>query len=458
MRSAKSIMFRKKFVLPVICSALLLASAAAFAQDNSPYSRYGLGDQVPQVNSVNRGMGNISAGFADPLSVNFNNPASYSAFRVFVEEKSKRPVSGRVVLDAGINIDSRTLRSPNQTDKFTSNYASFSYIHLGVPLKNNWGLSFGLRPLTRVGYKISRRELLNDPQTGKPIDSAFTEFSGDGGAFLPSIGTGFGIKNLSLGVSMGYLFGKKEFSTRRHLFGDSALYHSSNHTTRTSYGDIFFNAGAQYKIKLNKQTFVRLGVAGNWKQDINASQDVLRETFVTNPVSGNVRQDSIFEKNSESGEIIYPASYTMGFVIENTKEKGNGWMLGADLVQSKWSDYRFFKAIDSVKNNWQLRVGGQFRPEPSRAYFTNVAYRAGFFIGPDYINVGNELPQFGVTFGMGLPIANYNRLSPGQFTVINLGLEYARRGNNDNQLKENLFRVTLGLNFSDLWFSKRRYD
>ena len=102
-------------------------------------------------------------------------------------------------------------------------------------------------------------------------------------------------------------------------------------------------------------------------------------------------------------------------------------------------------------------MGGQVRPRPRDNYFSNVAYRAGFFIGPDYINVGKELPQFGASFGLGLPIANYTR-GLGQFTVLNLGFEYSKRGNNNNSLKENLFRLSVGLNFSDLWFTKRKYD
>jgi len=53
-------------------------------------------------------------------------------------------------------------------------------------------------------------------------------------------------------------------------------------------------------------------------------------------------------------------------------------------------------------------------------------------------------------------LANYSRLS-GQFTTINIALEYIKRGNNSNIVKENLFRVSVGLNLSDLWFGKRKY-
>jgi hypothetical protein len=111
-----------------------------------------------------------------------------------------------------------------------------------------------------------------------------------------------------------------------------------------------------------------------------------------------------------------------------------------------------------VQNNWQLRFGGQYRPQSKLNYFSNVSYRAGFYTGKDYITAGGELPQWGASFGLGLPIANYNRLSLNQYTIINLALEYDKRGNDENLLKENMFRVSIGLNLSDLWFTKRKYD
>ena len=36
--------------------------------------------------------------------------------------------------------------------------------------------------------------------------------------------------------------------------------------------------------------------------------------------------------------------------------------------------------------------------------------------------------------------------------------EYIRRGNDNNLIKESLIRVSLGLDFTDFWFGKRKYD
>lgn len=456
MLSAMLTMFqqnKKVLIKATVSFSLLFFSMSLFAQDNSPYSRYGLGDVVPNTNIVNRGMGGISAGYADGLSVNFGNPASYTAFQRFFEQRAKQSISGRVLLDVGLNIENRTLRKPNTTQKFTTSNALFSYLNVGIPLRKNWGLSFGLKPVSRISYKIRERGSLSG------VDSMLTEYSGNGGSYLPSIGTGFGIKNLSVGVNVGYLFGKRESITKKAIVSDTVAYNNGSYTTRTSFGNLFLNAGVQYRINITKQTYLRLGASGNLQQTLNASQDLVRETFVQDGGgTGDATLDTVSSKQNIKGKIIYPASYTAGFVLEHINSNLGGWLIGADFIQNNWDDFRFFNAKDAVQDNWQLRIGGQFRPQPKRTYFSNVTYRAGFFTGPDYINAGGELPQFGGSLGLGLPLANYNRSSIGQYTIINLAMEYNKRGNNDNLLKENTFRFSVGLNFSDVWFTKRKYD
>ncbi|HMR82194.1 MAG TPA: hypothetical protein PKE30_03645, partial [Niabella sp.] len=53
----------------VKCLALTISFIFLFfvasAQDNSPYSRYGLGNQTPTTNVTNRGMGGVAAAYND---------------------------------------------------------------------------------------------------------------------------------------------------------------------------------------------------------------------------------------------------------------------------------------------------------------------------------------------------------------------------------------------------------
>lgn len=452
--------------------------STAFAQDNSPYSRYGIGDLVPPTNIISRSMGGLSAAHTDIYSINFNNPASFSSFQGISELKSKKLSAGRAVLDVGINFESRTLKEPATSRKFSASNALFSYVNLGMPIKNNWGISFGLRPISRISYKQFRSERLIDPLTSLPIDSAITRFEGNGGAYLVSLGTGFSVfqrmkygrkgedsaqsigqEKLSFGITGGYLFGKKDYSTKRTLINDTVQYNQGNYQTKTNFGGLSVNLGIQYKVPLTKLMMLHLGAFGNLGNEINATQDVLRETFVFNPSAGEVRQDSVSDLKNVKGKIKLPSSYTFGFMLQKLAviNKEGGWMFGIDFMTQNWTDYRFYGQPDMLRNKWELRAGGSLNPTPKRNYFSNVTYRFGFFTGPDYIDVGNKLSQYGGTFGIGLPFAS-SRTAVNQVTLVNLAFEYIKRGNNDNILRENMFRISLGLSLSDYWFIKRKYD
>ena len=472
MPSAKSIipnrinLLYKSFGLAVLFISVLITSA--FAQDNSPYSRYGIGDLTSTTNINNRGMGGITAGYTDQLSVNFNNPASFSSFQAWKEKKSKKLSSGRAILDMGVNVDNRTLRDPSFAKSFKASNAVFSYMQVGLPLRKGWGMSFGLRPVSRISYRIDKNERLSDPITGAAIDSAITRYRGDGGSYMASMGTGlsffsrekFGLEEkFSIGFNMGYLFGKKDYSTRRSLINDSVAYYQANFQTKTTFGKLQASAGLQYQIPLNKSMTLTLGAYGNLGQEINAEQDILRETFYYDQGQGEVRLDSVSDIRGRKGKLELPASYTVGFVWQKyaIPNKEGGWMIGADYNRQAWSDYRFFGKADSIQDTWEIRVGAQITPVPRRNYFTNVNYRFGFFVGPDYVRLNQNTPRFGASFGAGLPIS-ISRQAPNQITFVNVALEYIKRGNKQNLLQDNLFRFTLGFSLSDIWFIKRQYD
>jgi hypothetical protein len=204
-----------------------------------------------------------------------------------------------------------------------------------------------------------------------------------------------------------------------------------------------------------------LGAYGNWEQKLKGNRDIIRETYFYDETSGNVRIDSVLDQKSLKGTIVYPTSYTAGFVIEKYIDmvaKNPGWLIGVDYTNTKWSDYSVYGQADpTIRDKWEVRAGLQLRPVPKTNYFSLVTYRAGAFFGPDYIYLNKKLPVFGATFGMGLPLRNFSRQTE-QYTLINLAFEFIKRGNNDNLLKENLFRLSAGFSLSDVWFIKRKYE
>jgi hypothetical protein len=119
MQSVSSIGKRVSLVFVLSLSVI----SAAISQDNSPWSRYGLGDIVPSGNIVNRGMGHIGAAYNDFQTINFVNPASYRRFGL-----------QRSILDIGIDINSRKL-SNNRGDTYTSNNAVVPYLAAGFQIK-----------------------------------------------------------------------------------------------------------------------------------------------------------------------------------------------------------------------------------------------------------------------------------------------------------------------------------
>lgn len=412
------------------------------AQINSPYSRYGLGDFYNSRNVVNKGMGNISTAFADYQAVNFNNPAAYSRLQA-------------VTFDVGAEVETRTLRNQDKLEGYKSGYIGYHYLALGVPLMKDkkgmttWGMALGIRPITRINYKIEQKELLPG------IDSASTLFQGNGGSNKAFLGTGFRVKGLSVGINLGYYFGQQDISTQRSFLNDSVSYFQANYQNKTSFNKFFIDGGLQYEIKTGKESLIRLGATGFLGQKVKATSDIRRETILYNETGSFDSLDVALDQTDVKGTIQMPAGYSVGFLFQKT----GSWILSAEYEKVNWSDYRFFGKSDLLANTSMFRVGGQFTPsgDPKR-YLNRIIYRAGFYSGKDYVNpTGGQLPVWAGSFGLGLPIRRWNAYS-NQFTIINTAFELGKRGNNNNPLSENFFKLSIGLCLSDIWFTKRKFD
>ncbi len=67
-------------------------------------------------------------------------------------------------------------------------------------------------------------------------------------------------------------------------------------------------------------------------------------------------------------------------------------------------------------------------------------------------NSFTSIDDFGISFGLGLPLGN--RLSN-----LNVGFEYGKKGTTSNGLlEENYFNFRLSLSLNDVWFKQRKID
>ena len=110
---------------------MLAYSSFAQTRISSPYSRYGIGDLQNDKYQRNLAIGGISFGYRNSNSINYTNPASYTAFD-----------TTSFVFETGIN--SRFIQISSSSVSQKSNYTSLGYIVLGFPVTKWWGASVGL--------------------------------------------------------------------------------------------------------------------------------------------------------------------------------------------------------------------------------------------------------------------------------------------------------------------------
>lgn len=452
----------------------LLFSFNIAAQENSPFSRYGLGDLYPSQNIATRGMGGVSAAYSNEQALNTANPASYSALKYMRYANGTN--GGLITYDLGFSIDNRTLRSVSLGQTYKSTNLLPSYIQVGIPLsskadarKRNAGLVFGLKPATRIHYNIQ------DTVTTSTYLKQ-TLYEGNGGLNQVFVGLAKRFNNLSLGVNAGYEFGRKDVNTRVILTdtGNFFNYYPSNSAQNTSFWGLYVMPGITYNIKLGESKkegnayseayFLKLGASATLAHTLKSSTDTLRETFSYNSSGGTVPIDTVHSITNVNGNIEMPMTYNAGFMLSKKYVIGQNavatkWAIGADYSAGKWSDFTYYGAKDRVIDNWMLRVGGEFVPSlTSSKLFSRSTYRLGLYTGKDYINAdGNMYNVRAITFGFGFYVKKYTSYDNNS-TFINTAFELGKRGSNVNNVTENFFKFSVGLSLADLWFIKRKYD
>ncbi len=451
------------------CFSLLVYNQT-FAQENSPYSRYGTGDILPSQNIATRAMGGISAGYSDyglvgsPFNLNMNNPASLG-------DLSHSKNFSNTIFDLGGEVPIRTLKSNTSTDKYKSVNANLSYLQVGFPISTKkmekrgmqWSVSFGLRPLNRINYKIEQNGRLDG------IDSINRLYEGSGGINQANVSSGFKItgkgksKNeLNVGFSSGYTFGNRDYSSKTSLINDSVSYYKSNFQSTSRFGGVFLTAGLQYEIHFQNAGNLRLGAFSTLQQNLTAAKTSINETYGFDGNGNTISIDSVYAINDIKGKVILPAQHCVGFTYQTNNRH---WLIGVDYEWCDWSKYRYYNDNEKAADNWTIRGGVEFYPaNPNTAatnkYWNYVKYRAGFYYGPDYIKFNDTRYNYAATFGASMPLTTPRYIQTrGEFVSLNIACEMGNRGNkNTGSLRENNLRFSFGISMNARWFQKRSYD
>ncbi len=417
-----------------------------FAQNNnnttSPYSRFGLGDLQSRSLGRTFAMGGASLGSRNPLQINMANPASYTSAD-----------SLAFIFEFGINGKLASYRT--DTAKMTSNDVNFRYLSMGFRITNRIAASLGLTPYSDVGYDIRLNRHLEN--TG----DYFLRYSGDGSLTRSYFGLAITpFKNISIGANLNYLFGNLSNNASLY-FGDINIINNYFYNIE-KYEYIRINQfgldfGLQATLPLKNNQSITLGAVVENKPEYASykSDGMFNDlTIITNRSSGNgvTDRDTIKYNAEEKGMIQFPLTYGIGVSYVKT----DVLEINLDYYRQSWSKATFFGSINPVLTDLnKVAAGAEWIPDNNsiRSYWQRVAYRAGVKYEESYLKLnGRQITDFGVSFGVGLPIYR-------SYSTINVAAEVGKRGTKSADLiSEKYVKLNFNVNLHDIWFLQRRYD
>lgn len=426
----------------------------------SPYSRYAFGDINDNPHSSFFGLSGTSISLCDSFQFNSYNPASYS----FI-------LKHRPVFDIGIG--GQYLQMKTTTDQENAIAINLRAISIGIPISKRWGMGFGITPLSTIGYNFVNK--VNDPVIG---DISY-KFDGKGGVNRLFMGTSFEIvstsaNKLSVGVNGAYLFGSLNTASRAIIDGGSAstgVLHSKV-VNNTFISDFITEGGVLYRGKINETSFLNFGANLNFSSRLYAKRESLAYTF-SNTITEEL-VDTVEYKSSAVGRIYYPKKTGFAFSYEKLfprHEQGASkrMIFTLQYEMQDWDKYSEVfdddTVMDGLKNTRYYNFGIQYTPfssniiGPEQKWWEISTYRFAVRTGTTYLQLNDtQLNQYGISFGMGIPLLNSM-----SFSQVNFGVEAGRRGTLESGLiEESYININIGLTISpsrsDPWFIKRKYD
>ncbi|MGM9713929.1 MAG: hypothetical protein ACI3Y5_07430 [Prevotella sp.] len=403
---------------------------------NSPYSQYGLGLLSDQSTGFNRGMEGVALGMHEPNQVNYLNPASYA-----------RIDSLTFIFDVGMAGQITNFKEGSH--KVNANNSNFEYAVAAFRAAKNVGVSFGMLPFTNIGYNYSSTNSVSSSSSA----TYTTTYDGTGGLRMAYLGIGWmPVKGLAAGANIAYLWG------------------SYNRNVVNSYSDAYANTigryysadassyrldiGLQYTLPLGKKDNITLGATYTPGHALGGTADM-------NEVSTNSQTGvSDTTSYSHSRALFIPTSFATGLAWYHTTR----WRVGLDYSLQQWSSRKFPDIRDGryvlsdgvLQDRHKVSLGGEFVHKAlSRRYLDRVHVRAGVSYSTPYTKInGHDGPkEISASLGFGLPITNgWNNRS-----MFNISAQWVQRSA-DGLIRENAFRLNIGITFNERWFMKWKLE
>ena len=406
----------------IIISACLLISFVSFAQQGtaSPYSFYGIGDVRFKGTLENRSMAGVSVE-QDSIHLNIENPSSYASLR-------------QTTFTIGGTFGSSALKTSSESAN--AQRSTFDYIAIGIPM-GKFGASFGLVPVTSVGYKI-----LNDNSATEGATSS--QLSGKGGVNKVYLGLGYKIRpNWNIGADVQYNFGE---ITTTSLEAVTGVQNTTSEVNTSELSGVSFNVGTMYQTKINSKMSLFTSLSYTFSSTLNSDN--------TRVISVSGDPDP-YPYPDVSQKLKLPNKVTFGAGIGKARK----WLVGTTLAfQGDGEFANYYNAAENVRYEKYTKyaIGGYYLPNYTSFsnYFSRITYRAGLKYEKIGLVINNQsINDIGMNLGAGIPLGN------GSFSNVNVGLEFGKRGTvSANLVQENYFNVSLSFSFNDRWFVKSKFQ
>jgi len=448
--------FSNTILKKAVLISILLVPIWMMAQPkvNSPYSRYGFGEIIDNNFSYSQLMGGLGASYASPYAINIVNPATLAHLTT-------------AGFDIGINAKLATLEDKNtKTEGLWS--GNLSYFSLAFPLKNTlndildrkereltFGMAFTLKPYSQVGYNIQTTDFNED------IGAVTRAYQGSGGTYDFTWSNAARYKDFSVGLNLGYLFGK---ATRQRIidFGDVLTAENSLLEETANYSGFVWRIGGLYSLKLNDAQLkddkaipsrrIDIGLhtnsKTNFKTDYASFKGVAQ--FVGN---GSIVRDTFLNEPRDGLKGKLPAEIGVGATFHS----GEKFAFGVNYASTFWSGFESEVVNEQLNDVRNLSFGGFFRPnyKSINNYFSRVMYRFGAYYReiPTEVAANEQIDDVGLTFGMSMPFFYQRKISH-----AHLGLAVGIKGR-ETLIEERYLKLTFSFTFNDdEWFMKRKYN
>lgn len=411
----------------ILIAVMLITVASSLAQTrtSSPYSFFGLGQQTFRGTIENRSMGGVST-YLDSVHVTIQNPASYATLRL------TNYAVGAVY--------TRTTATDGDITE-SSNATTIEYLSLGFPLGQKAGFGIGLVPFKSVGYSL-----------GNTTEQQYSRFRGAGDLNRVYAAAGYKLtKKLSLGAEFRYNFGQETNSSSVAL---ANVQFGSNEVNETDFSGASYNFALNFQDIINKKYEIQASIVYSPESNITGSNQRLLNTFALDSEQNEVivnRRDL----GASTERLKLPSDLTMGLSFGQRLLWGITTEFSA-RESSALTSRSFAPTNSTFVNATSYRLGGFYVPDYNSvsSYWKRATYRGGVrFEETGLVLNGEEISEFGISFGLGLPIG-----ARSGFSNANISFEYGQRGTvNSGLIKEDFFGLSIGLSLNDKWFTPRKY-